>query len=145
MTILPKTKQPPVEFTPKVRAMILERAGGRCEGCGHYVKTEAHHRLYKTRGGRGTVANGLALCGLGNTSGCHGIAHTGKKEEGRIVTGEDLGWSLPSRSDPLVMPVKLWRSDRWGIELHRWALFDNKGGVHWITDEEAARRMGTVK
>lgn len=136
MTILPKTDSLPTDFTPKVAAAIRARADGRCEGCHRYTETQLHHRLYKSRGGKGTVANGIALCGLGGVQGagmCHGKAHTAE--------GEELGWSLPSNCDPLVMPIRLWRKGRWGIEHREWALFDNQGGVHWITDEEAARRM----
>lgn len=133
MTILPKTESAPADFTPKVTAAIRERAGGLCEGCHHHAETQLHHRLYKSRGGKGTIANGIALCGLGNASGCHGHAHT--------AHGERLGWSLPSGSNPLGSPVRLWRKGWAGIERQEWALFDDQGGVHWITDEEASRRM----
>ena len=135
MTILPKTDSTPTNFTVKAAAEILRRAGGLCEGCHRRDDLQLHHRLYKSRGGKGTVANGIALCGLGNASGCHGKAHTG--------AGEELGWSLPSGSNPLNIPARTWHRDGWGVERQEWALLDNQGGVHWITDEEAARRMGT--
>lgn len=106
-----------MEFTPKVRDIILQRSGGRCEGCGEYQPVQIHHRLYKSRGGRGTVPNGLALCGLGNTGGCHGIAHTGE--------GMELGWAIPSGSRP-----ELWPAWRPGQEL---VLYDDEGGFEPIT------------
>lgn len=133
MTILPKTETSPADFTPKIAAEIRERSGGLCEGCHRNAETQLHHRLYKSRGGKGTVANGIALCGLGNASGCHGKAHTAE--------GEELGWSLPSGANPLGIPVRTWHRSGWGTERPEWALYDNQGGVHWITNEEAQRRM----
>lgn len=72
------------------------RAGGRCEGCGKADRVEAHHRLYRSRGGDGGAANGLLLCGSGNTSGCHGKAHS---------ADEGLGFSVPRGSSPADVPV----------------------------------------
>lgn len=100
---------PPVEFTPAVREAIAERSGGVCEACGQARATNVHHRLYKSRGGRGTVTNGLALCGMGNTSGCHGLAHTGD--------GERAGLSVPSGSRPELWPVFLAAVGGWVLLL----------------------------
>lgn len=59
--------------------------------------TEAHHRLYRSRGGADTLSNALHLCGWGNHTGCHGVAHT--------VVGEVRGWSVRSGFSPLLVPV----------------------------------------
>lgn len=87
------------DFTARDLEIMRARSGGHCEGCGLYARTEAHHRLYRSRGGSSGAANGLMLCGLGNTSGCHGSAHT--------RFGEELGWSVKSGFDPAVVPVRL--------------------------------------
>jgi len=84
-------------FSPAVLRALNERSNGICEGCGKSPATEAHHRQYKSRGGSGLLSNALHLCGWGNHTGCHGIAHT--------VIGEQLGWSIRSGHDPAVVPV----------------------------------------
>jgi len=81
-----------------VRRAVEARSGGVCEGCGKRRATEKHHRLYRSRGGLHVVENLLDLCGWGNHTGDHGVAHT--------KTGEDRGWSIRSGGDPLVVPVQ---------------------------------------
>ena len=100
------------EFTAKAKKTIRERSGGVCEACGKVPATQVHHRLYKSRGGRGNVANGLAVCGFGNAGGCHGIAHTAK--------GEQQGWSIRSGFYPLKVPVS--------HATHGLVTFDDDGG-----------------
>lgn len=92
-------KKTPVEFTGPRKKALMARAKGVCEGCGKPMRTELHHRLYRGRGGRGDVVNGLNLCGFGNhaSEGCHGIAHTGE--------GQALGWSVRSGYDPAEVPA----------------------------------------
>lgn len=85
------------DFSPKVLRDLKKRSGGVCEGCGVNVAVQAHHRQFKSRGGSGLLSNALHLCGSGNHTGCHGIAHT--------VIGEQLGWSIRSGYDPAVVPV----------------------------------------
>lgn len=76
----------------RVRKAVLARAGGRCEGCGRHAPLELHHRKYRSRGGTHAVENLVALCGWGNHTGCHGLAHS---------ANPPLGWSLSSGlSDP---------------------------------------------
>ncbi|WP_136043328.1 HNH endonuclease [Microbacterium sp. K22] len=76
----------------KVRTAVHERAKGRCEGCGRIAPLELHHRKYRSRGGKHTASNLVALCGWGNHTGCHGRAHGPNPPQ---------GWSLPSgRCDP---------------------------------------------
>lgn len=108
----PKGTLPPKEFTPSVRELLEKRSLGMCEGCGKAPATEAHHRLYKSRGGRGNLANAFALCGFGNASGCHGRAHTGE--------GEKLGWSVPRWASPEQWPAFRFEAG--------WVLLDNEGG-----------------
>jgi len=82
----------PKEFTAKAKKVIRERSGGMCEGCAKVRASHLHHRLYKSRLGRGNVANGLHLCVK-----CHGAAHS--------LFGEQQGWSIRSGFDPLKVPV----------------------------------------
>jgi len=100
------------EFTAKAKKTIRERSGGVCEACGKVPAAQVHHRLYKSRGGRGNVANGLAVCGMGNSAGCHGAAHS--------LFGEQQGWSIRSGFDPLKVPVS---HAAYGL-----ILFDDLGG-----------------
>ncbi len=97
-------KKTPIEFTGARESTLEDRAKGRCEGCGKTVDTQLHHRLYKGRGGRGTVVNGISLCGLGNAAGCHGIAHTAE--------GEARGWSVRSGYDPAEVPALVFVNGR---------------------------------
>lgn len=84
-------------FSPAVIREMKKRSRGICEGCGVEQATEAHHRQYRSRGGSDLLSNALHLCGSGNHSGCHGIAHT--------IIGEQLGWSIRSGFDPAIVPV----------------------------------------
>lgn len=82
----------------KTSKQLHERSGNWCEGCGMRPATEKHHRLYKSRGGNHALENLLHLCGWGNHTGCHGVAHSG-------VKGDLLGWAIHMGGDPLLVPV----------------------------------------
>jgi hypothetical protein len=84
-------------FTAGVLRDLKLRSRGVCEGCGVSQATQAHHRQYRSRGGSDLLSNALHLCGSGNHTGCHGIAHT--------LIGEQLGWSIRSGFDPAIVPV----------------------------------------
>lgn len=51
-----------VEFSDDVRAQVDARAGWVCEVCKFYLIVEYHHRLRRSQGGRGDLANALGLC-----------------------------------------------------------------------------------
>lgn len=74
------------------KEIVRERSGGWCEanapGCLGRA-TNVHHRA--GRGFRGCHHPSLLgdYCGNGNTSGCHGYAHTHHDE------AEEQGWILP--------------------------------------------------
>lgn len=76
MTTIPK----------RVRDTVHDRAGGRCEGCGEFRPLELHHRRFRSRGGKHTVSNLVALCGWGNHTGCHGRAHNPDAPEGWAIS-----------------------------------------------------------
>lgn len=115
-----------MSFPTKVRALVAERSGGVCEGCGNARAVEVHHRQYLSRGGRNTVENALHVCtggAAGNIAGCHGLAHAG-------YVGESLGWAVRSRIDPLTVPVFRKNDRSW------WVLADD-GTKTQITAETA--------
>lgn len=100
--------------------MILARDGWRCVVCGEPA-TNAHHRRGTGMGGSrspaaSSPANGLAVCGMGNTSGCHGAI------EAHHPSVRGLGLAL-SRHDPRCpSTVPVWVRGR------GWVLLDHDGG-----------------
>ena len=102
------TKKPrPTGWTQDVRAAVQARSQGRCEiqspDC-LGPATNVHHRLPLRMGGSSnpavrTAANGLNVCGHGNTSGCHRWLDHNAAEAG------DAGWKLRAGSDPAAEPV----------------------------------------
>lgn len=97
-----------------VQATVRARSRGTCEGCGRRPATEMHHRKYRSRGGQHTASNLLHLCGWGNHTGCHGIAHS--------TAGHDKGWSVHSWDDPAQTSTE--------HPVHGRVLLDDAGGVH---------------
>lgn len=81
----------------KNRRLVEERSGFLCEGCGEQPATNVHHRQYLSRGGGHELSNLFHCCGVGNSAGCHGTAHSGE--------GHELGWSVNSWGDPKLTPV----------------------------------------
>lgn len=96
------------------RQILARRALERCEWCGQAEGREVHHRKFRSRQGGDGLGNLVLLCGFGNTSGCHGRAHTEAAEATR------LGFTVPSWGDPTSTPVFLaaWRL---------WALLQDDG------------------
>ena len=87
----------PASVVKKVR----ERAQSVCERCRKPGRTELHHRQFRGRGGAHTPSNLVAVCGFGNTDGCHGFAHT-RETEARAA-----GWSISSgRRDTGAIPFR---------------------------------------
>ena len=71
------------------RELVIARSGGLCEICGKFRATEIHHRKHKSQGGSDRPENLLHVCGWGNHTGCHGLAHT---DEDRYK----FGWAIRS-------------------------------------------------
>lgn len=79
-----------------IRAAVLSRANEHCEGCRKgTTHLELHHRQFRSRGGKHTVVNLVALCGWGNHTGCHGLAHSSTPPD---------GWAVHSWDDPATVP-----------------------------------------
>lgn len=82
------------------RRLVRERSGGICEVCGCQRATNFQHRRAKSHAGPWTASNGLDVCGMGNTSGCHGYIHQHPTEA--CVEG----WTVKSWDDETVIPVR---------------------------------------
>ncbi|MCW4458163.1 HNH endonuclease [Microbacterium sp. MPKO10] len=100
----------------RVRAIVLERSEGQCERCFSAGPLELHHRKFRSRGGKHTVENLVALCGWGNHTGCHGKAHA----------NGDGGWSVHSWDNELYIPVRDDRGVLW--------MLGKDGRKHEITE-----------
>lgn len=105
--------------TERDRAIVLDRSGGMCEVCGAARATNVHHRRGRGMGGTRRAIHSpawlLAVCGQGNTSGCHG------RIEGDRTAAEANGWALPwSVEDATAAPVRL--------ALYGLVLLDDEGG-----------------
>lgn len=113
------------DFPAGVQRIIKARSGGTCEGCGLTDATEIHHCQFRSRLGPSVAGNALHLCGWGNHTGCHGIAHSGAKAEA-------IGWAIRSRHDPLIVPKRISLEGR-----KTWVRFDNDGGLEVIPEADA--------
>lgn len=90
---------------PELRALIRERAGGRCECCGDRLSPifQAHHRKLRSRGGQDSAANLVALCGL-----CHKRVHS------HVTWATEHGFMVASSDDPALVPVAV-RCESWQL------------------------------
>lgn len=130
----PKSEHPSKSDEKLAYALVTERDGNTCQRCLRDCGPIARDHRQNRQPGNTTVAN-LQLLGLRD--------HIWKTEHPREALVE--GWAVPSWADPLVWPARRWRLSAYGVMRPGWCLLDNQGGVHWITDEEAEQRMGTVK
>ena len=113
----------------RTKERVRARADGRCEVCGKYAPgADIHHRLAKGMGGTSNKrihdpSNLLAVCGFGNTSGCHGDIH------GRADYSKAMGWIVSrfTPHQPAEIPVRLWDGMFW---------LDDDGGRERATAED---------
>lgn len=85
----------------RARKAVRARSGSTCEVCGRAPMTEFQHRKAAVHGGPWCPSNGLAVCGHGNVSGCHGRIHQFP------TVAYERGWSVRSGHDPERQPVWL--------------------------------------
>jgi hypothetical protein len=106
------------------RTTVKERSDGACEvriaGVCQGRAREFQHRFPSGRGGLFVPSNGLAVCGHGNTDGCHGYIHRNPN------AAVEKGWTIPTGLDPALVAAEVWM---WG-HLQAFALLDDDGDFH---------------
>lgn len=129
--IVPKKPKPTATEEKRAYKIVTARDDDTCQRCLRNCGPIARdHRRNRSQGGLTTPAN-LHLLGL--------QCHVWATEHPTDAVAE--GWAVPGFADPLVWPGRRYRRGDYGIVHLSWCLYDNKGGVHWISDEEALRRM----
>jgi hypothetical protein len=86
-----------------VRSVVWERCGGRCERCGTALNRagwQCHHRKFRSRGGRHSVSNAVALC-----SACH--TGSSRAVHRDLAGAAASGYAVSALSDPALVPVRL--------------------------------------
>lgn len=125
------------DFPPGACLTIDTRDEGRCVKCRRWVAgtpASRHHRKLRSRGGMGTVQNGILLCGTGTTE-CHGWAHK------NITEATEKGFIVPSWREPENWPLLCWRLTELGIYVETWCRLTVYGSREWITELEARNLM----
>lgn len=93
----------------KVRAIVDDRDEKVCVFDGKPA-TDRHHRRFGMGGSslpdHHSAQNLVTLCGFGNTSGCHGRAHTDR--EWALANG----YRVPHGTDPRTVPIT---HHAWGV------------------------------
>ena len=85
-----------------LREQVLARCNGYCEKCGRTLQESfaLHHRKLKSRGGKDSVENLIALHHECHNLGTNSV-HLNVKE------AEKNGWIVPSYAEPSEYPVTL--------------------------------------
>ena len=104
----------------KGRELTRNRAGGRCERCGHAGNLEHAHRKSRAQGGGWEPSNALRLCRI-----CHSHSHA------EPAWSMQQGLMVPRDGDPTTTTVQLLI---WGI-MPAIVLLDDDGQYH-LTGEE---------
>jgi hypothetical protein len=82
-----------------VRRAVIDRAAGLCDFCGGILPellVEAHHRKLRSRGGKDTIENLIAL-----HPGCHHWIHQHPEK------ATETGFMVHSWDDPATVPILL--------------------------------------
>lgn len=127
----PKAPMP----TPADEKRAYTIATGRdellCQRCMRWCGApQLDHRQNRQSGN--TVASNLQTLGL--------TCHQWKTEHPRDALAD--GWAVPRWADPAEWPARRWFRTEYGTVRAGWALYDDEGGVHEISADEARRRMG---
>ena len=74
--------------------------GERCCVCGRAAQNN-HHVIIKGMGGSKVERDipTVPLCGMGNTGGCHGLAHSGRL----FLDYRDGGWKYLESTEPITL------------------------------------------
>lgn len=130
MTILPKTRKPTAREEREAYLLATYRDDDTCQRCRRDCGQTARDHRQNRQPGNTTAAN-LQVLGL--------RCHQWKTEHPHDAMRE--GWAVPGYALPENWPARRWQETAHGMLRLAWCLYDNQGGVHWITDEEAHRRM----
>lgn len=90
------------------RTLVRDRDAWRCQMCGTLMvagqSRSIHHRKPKGMGGSALLENAsnlVQLCGVGNSDGCHGKAHSNPH------WARNHGWIVARALDPTEIPVDM--------------------------------------
>jgi hypothetical protein len=89
---------------PDLRALVRRRANGCCELCGDHLGPDwhAHHRQLRSRGGKDTAVNLVALCSFDH-----------RKVHSHPAWSSEMGWMVSAYDDPATVAVavlgRTWR------------------------------------
>lgn len=106
-------------------AQLLVTRDQVCVSCGMPAQ-DKHHRRRRREDSDGLAhlpANGILLCGRGNVTGCHGLAHRNP------AWGRSMGYIVRPGESPLAVPLRHFSR---GL-----ILLDNEGG--WLAVENGGR------
>lgn len=103
------------------REVVTNRAGGRCEGCGHTQNLEHAHRKARSQGGGWEPSNALRLCRI-----CHAYSHSHPEWSRRV------GWMVPRDGDPATTPTRVLMWGLMPVIVH----LDDEGQYHPIDTYE---------
>ena len=122
----------------KLRALVRERDGGRCQRCARFIGSGArsmHDRRPRGMGGSkyaNTAANLILVCGTGTSAGCHSII------EGSRTQAERYGFLVRQGHDPATKPVFRYLRT-WAIPTEDgWIPADPPEGFDTTTEGDAA-------
>lgn len=95
-----------MSFTRLTREIIYNRDKMRCFRCGNPA-AQIHHRRPRGMGGtrrRNTdlPSNGIVLCGVGGTDGCHGWVESNRSD------AYTQGYLVRQGEEPATVPVLYW-------------------------------------
>jgi len=115
-------------------AITTNRDDLTCQRClGWCGAPQRDHRKNRSQGGL-TLASKLQLLGL--------VCHEWKTDHPRKAP-ED-GWAVPGWADPREWPTRRWFRTPLNTVRKGWALLDDVGGVHEISEDEARKRVEGV-
>ena len=130
----PKEPRPSAADEKRAYALVNGRDDLLCQRClGWCGAPQRDHRKNRSQGGLTVASN---LCVLGET------CHRWKTTEVRDALID--GWAVPGWADPREWPTRRYFRTPLNTVRKGWALLDDVGGVHEISEDEARKRMEGV-
>jgi len=130
----PKEQRPTAAQEQQAYAIATERDDLTCQMCLRWCGApQRDHRRNRSQGGLTLASNILTL-----GAGCHQF----KTEHVEWAVAE--GWAVPGWADPREWPTRRYFRTPLKTVRKGWALLDDVGGVHEISEDEARKRMEGV-